>query len=130
VIAFFDCLHDRRPGGVARHARQALKADGTAMIVEPFANDKLQDHLNALSFASCTAPLANMRAVSGWRAKGSRWGRRRANARIAVKSVTGADSVNFVARRDSVQFGVGGAARSLRGVESAGRRRRAQRAAF
>src|ERR1700676_3150124 len=46
VIAFFDCLHDMGdPVGVARHARQALKADGTAMIVEPFANDKVQDNL-------------------------------------------------------------------------------------
>src|SRR5258708_26195019 len=47
VIAFFDCLHDMGdPVGVARHARQALKPDGTAMIVEPFANDKLQANLN------------------------------------------------------------------------------------
>jgi 2-polyprenyl-3-methyl-5-hydroxy-6-metoxy-1,4-benzoquinol methylase len=47
VIAFFDCLHDMGdPVGVARHARQALKPDGTAMIVEPFANDRLQDNLN------------------------------------------------------------------------------------
>ena len=47
VIAFFDCLHDMGdPVGAARHARQALKPDGTAMIVEPFANDRLQDNLN------------------------------------------------------------------------------------
>jgi len=47
VIAFFDCLHDMGdPVGVAKHARQALKADGTAMIVEPFANDHVQDNLN------------------------------------------------------------------------------------
>jgi 2-polyprenyl-3-methyl-5-hydroxy-6-metoxy-1,4-benzoquinol methylase len=47
VIAFFDCLHDMGdPVGAARHARQALKPDGTAMIVEPFANDKVQDNLN------------------------------------------------------------------------------------
>ena len=40
LIAFFDCLHDMGdPIGVAKHARQALKSDGTAMIVEPFAND-------------------------------------------------------------------------------------------
>jgi 2-polyprenyl-3-methyl-5-hydroxy-6-metoxy-1,4-benzoquinol methylase len=49
VIAFFDCLHDMGdPVGVARHARQALRPDGTAMIVEPFANDKLQDNLNPI----------------------------------------------------------------------------------
>ena len=47
LIAFFDCLHDMGdPIGVSRHARSALKTDGTAMIVEPFANDNVQDNLN------------------------------------------------------------------------------------
>jgi SAM-dependent methyltransferase len=47
LIAFFDCLHDMGdPVGVARHARQALRSDGTAMIVEPFAGDQVQDNLN------------------------------------------------------------------------------------
>jgi 2-polyprenyl-3-methyl-5-hydroxy-6-metoxy-1,4-benzoquinol methylase len=47
LIAFFDCLHDMGdPVGVARHARGALKRDGTAMIVEPFASDNLEDNLN------------------------------------------------------------------------------------
>ena len=46
LIAFFDCLHDMAdPVGVSRHARQAMKDDGTAMIVEPFANDRVQDNL-------------------------------------------------------------------------------------
>jgi len=48
LIAFFDCLHDMGdPIGVSRHARQALNAEGTAMIVEPFANDRVEDNLNA-----------------------------------------------------------------------------------
>lgn len=47
LIAFFDCLHDMGdPVGAARHARAALKDDGTAMIVEPFANDAVADNLN------------------------------------------------------------------------------------
>ena len=47
LIAFFDCLHDMGdPVGVSKHARQALRNDGTAMIVEPFANDRLEDNLN------------------------------------------------------------------------------------
>jgi SAM-dependent methyltransferase len=47
LIAFFDCLHDMGdPVGVSRHARGALKSDGTAMIVEPFANDDVRDNLN------------------------------------------------------------------------------------
>src|SRR6202041_1304418 len=46
-IAFFDRLHDMGdPVGVSRHARQALKDDGTAVIVEPFANDRVQANLN------------------------------------------------------------------------------------
>lgn len=36
------------PTGVSRHARQAIKDDGTAMIVEPFANDEVQDNLNSV----------------------------------------------------------------------------------
>jgi SAM-dependent methyltransferase len=47
LIAFFDCLHDMGdPVSAARHAREALDDDGTAMIVEPFANDHMQDNLN------------------------------------------------------------------------------------
>ncbi|HZM35373.1 MAG TPA: methyltransferase domain-containing protein [Burkholderiales bacterium] len=46
-IAFFDCLHDMAdPAGAARHARAALKDDGRCMIVEPFANDRIEDNLN------------------------------------------------------------------------------------
>lgn len=47
LIAFFDCLHDMAdPVSAARHAREAIRDDGTAMIVEPFANDRMQDNLN------------------------------------------------------------------------------------
>jgi len=46
-IAFFDCLHDMAdPVGAARHARQALKADGNCMVVEPFAGDRIEENLN------------------------------------------------------------------------------------
>lgn len=47
LVMFFDCLHDMAdPVGAARHARQALRPDGTAMIVEPFAGDSVTDNLN------------------------------------------------------------------------------------
>ncbi|NAL78855.1 class I SAM-dependent methyltransferase [Nitrososphaera sp. AFS] len=48
LITFFDCLHDMEdPQGAAAHALSTLtKPDGTVMIVEPFANDKLEDNLN------------------------------------------------------------------------------------
>jgi len=46
-VAVFDCLHDMGdPVGAAAHVRQSMAKDGTWMIVEPFANDRLQDNLN------------------------------------------------------------------------------------
>ena len=47
LVTFFDCLHDMGdPVGAARHVRSALKPDGTWMIVEPIAGDRLEDNLN------------------------------------------------------------------------------------
>jgi SAM-dependent methyltransferase len=50
LVAFFDCFHDMgNPAEVARHVLQTLKKkDGTWMLVEPFANDNLEDNLNPL----------------------------------------------------------------------------------
>lgn len=46
-VAFFDCLHDMGdPAGAAKHVRQALAADGTWMVVEPFAGDDVASNLN------------------------------------------------------------------------------------
>lgn len=40
LICFFDCLHDMGdPVGIASYAREHLDADGTVMLVEPFAID-------------------------------------------------------------------------------------------
>jgi SAM-dependent methyltransferase len=47
LVACFDCLHDMGdPKGAAAHIRNALKPDGTFMLVEPFAQDDLKDNLN------------------------------------------------------------------------------------
>jgi hypothetical protein len=47
LVCFFDALHDMGdPAGAARHARTALATDGTALIVEPFAGDRIEDNLN------------------------------------------------------------------------------------
>jgi hypothetical protein len=47
LVTFFDCLHDMGdPLGAARHVRQTLKPDGTWMIVEPVAGDRLESNLN------------------------------------------------------------------------------------
>jgi len=48
LVALCDCFHDMgNPVGAAKHALQTLKKkDGTLMLVEPFANDKVEDNLN------------------------------------------------------------------------------------
>jgi len=46
-IAHFDCLHDMEdPVGAAKHARRTIAADGTWMIVEPFAHDRPEQNHN------------------------------------------------------------------------------------
>jgi SAM-dependent methyltransferase len=47
LVAFFDCLHDMGdPVGAAAHVRASLSKDGTWLLVEPYANDRLEDNLN------------------------------------------------------------------------------------
>jgi SAM-dependent methyltransferase len=47
LVTFFDCLHDMGdPTGAAAHVCQSLKPDGSWMIVEPLAGDRLEDNLN------------------------------------------------------------------------------------
>jgi 2-polyprenyl-3-methyl-5-hydroxy-6-metoxy-1,4-benzoquinol methylase len=60
-ITFFDCLHDMGdPVGALTHTRNAIKKDGdsgsrdnnnggTCMIVEPFAQNELEDNVNPIS---------------------------------------------------------------------------------
>lgn len=49
LICFFDCLHDMGdPVGAAKYAAQSLAAGGTVMLVEPFANDRVEDNLNTV----------------------------------------------------------------------------------
>lgn len=49
LVCFFDCLHDMGdPVGAVANVKKSLADDGTLMIVEPFAQDKLVDNLNPL----------------------------------------------------------------------------------
>ena len=49
-IAFFDCLHDMvDPVGALKFAKQSLKKDGVCMLIEPMANDNLEDNINLVS---------------------------------------------------------------------------------
>jgi SAM-dependent methyltransferase len=47
LVAMFDCLHDMGdPVGASAHVLSTLAEDGTWLVVEPFANDRLEDNLN------------------------------------------------------------------------------------
>jgi SAM-dependent methyltransferase len=47
LVCFFDCLHDMGdPVGALKHVRATLAPDGTCLLVEPFAGDRLEDNLN------------------------------------------------------------------------------------
>jgi SAM-dependent methyltransferase len=49
LVTFFDVLHDLGdPVGAARHVRQALKPDGTWMLMEPLAGDATQDNFGPI----------------------------------------------------------------------------------
>ena len=52
LVTMFDCLHDMGdPVGAARHVRDSLAPDGTWMIVEPAAGDRVEDNLNPVGRA-------------------------------------------------------------------------------
>ncbi len=47
LVALFDCLHDMGdPVGALQHIRSSLHPDGTVLLVEPYANDRLEDNVN------------------------------------------------------------------------------------
>jgi SAM-dependent methyltransferase len=47
LVAIFDALHDMPdPLEAAQHVREILAEDGTFLLVEPYANDRLEDNLN------------------------------------------------------------------------------------
>jgi SAM-dependent methyltransferase len=47
LVCVFDCLHDMGdPVGASAHIRETLADDGTWLIVEPYANDGVEDNLN------------------------------------------------------------------------------------
>jgi ubiquinone/menaquinone biosynthesis C-methylase UbiE len=52
LVTMFDCLHDMGdPAGAARHVRESLAPDGTWLIVEPAAGDRVEDNMNPVGRA-------------------------------------------------------------------------------
>ncbi len=58
LICYFDCLHDLGdPVGACEYAKNVLHRDGCLMLVEPTAEDKLEENftdINAISYAMST----------------------------------------------------------------------------
>jgi SAM-dependent methyltransferase len=68
LICFFDCLHDMGdPIGAAKHARKALKDDGTVLLIEPMAGDSIEANLSSPispMFYSASTMLCTANAVN------------------------------------------------------------------
>jgi SAM-dependent methyltransferase len=56
LVTMFDCLHDLGdPLGAARHVRRTLADDGTWMVVEPNASDRVEENLHPIGRAFYSA---------------------------------------------------------------------------
>jgi len=67
LVCFFDCFHDMGdPLAAAKHVKKALAKDGTWMLVEPFAGDRVEDNLNMVGrcFYAASAQICVMAAMS------------------------------------------------------------------
>jgi SAM-dependent methyltransferase len=84
LICYFDALHDMGdPVGAARYARSALADDGTVMLVEPYAGDKVEDNINPVGrlfyAASTTICCAHSKSEDVGLALGAQAGQQRLN---------------------------------------------------
>lgn len=67
LICFFDCLHDLgHPVKAALHAEQALRPDGTVMLVEPQASDRVEENINPVGrmYYAASTTLCCAHAIS------------------------------------------------------------------
>ncbi|WP_166264705.1 class I SAM-dependent methyltransferase [Marinobacter caseinilyticus] len=67
LICFFDCLHDMGdPTAAARYAAQTIAPDGTVMLVEPFANDRVEDNVSPVArlYYAASTTLCCAHAIS------------------------------------------------------------------
>ena len=67
LICFFDCLHDLGdPVAAARHAAEVLAPGGTVLLIEPFANDRIEDNLSPVAriYYSASTVICCAHAIS------------------------------------------------------------------
>ncbi len=67
LICFFDCLHDMGdPVAALRYAAEALAPGGTVMLVEPFANDRVEENFSLAGqlYYSASTTICTAHAIS------------------------------------------------------------------
>nr|WP_202882276.1 methyltransferase domain-containing protein [Candidatus Manganitrophus noduliformans] len=67
LICFFDCLHDMGdPVADARHAAEVLAPGGTVLLIEPFANDRVEENISPVArlYYAASTTLCCTHAVS------------------------------------------------------------------
>jgi SAM-dependent methyltransferase len=67
LVCFFDALHDMGdPVSAARHAATVLAHDGTVMLIEPFANDRIEDNISPVArlYYAASTTLCCAHAIS------------------------------------------------------------------
>jgi SAM-dependent methyltransferase len=67
LVCFMDCLHDMGdPVGAAQHTRSTLAEDGTVLLVEPFAGDRIEDNLNVVGrlYYACSTTICTPNSLS------------------------------------------------------------------
>lgn len=85
LICLFDCLHDMgRPVDAAQFALSAMAKDGTMMVVEPFARNRVEENINPVGrlyyAASTTMCCAHAISESGTHVLGAQAGPERLEA--------------------------------------------------
>ena len=68
LICYFDCLHDMAdPVGAASSAFDSLQDDGTIMLMEPMAGERVEDNLNPVGrvFSGASVLICTPNAIAG-----------------------------------------------------------------
>ena len=107
----FDCLHDMGdPVGAAAHVLQALSEDGTWMVVEPNAGDRLEDNINPVGRVFYGASTLVCTPASRDQEVGLALGAQAGEARLRDVDHRGRVHPLPAGRRDPVQHRARGAA--------------------
>ncbi len=92
LVAHFDCLHDMGdPVGAAKHTAETLARDGTWMIVEPRAADRVEGNLNPVGrvfYAASTMVCVPASLAHHGPALGAQAGQKRLSEVIAAGGFT------------------------------------------